>query len=210
MVVDNTGSATLLMWNNPCTTLIGQTAAEMKLLHGECSESIPKVIEDAILDKRVLFEVRGSSFKNMKGAAFYTVSRLAYDEDIMALYTKNYTGTQVSTTDDADNMDENSNSSPDVINGNKRKLEKGKEKCCSEVGENEINDECGNDDEVSVVNDANNVNAAKIVNDAKTDKIAMVFDFIDLFCMLHQRSKKPLHKQNRDVYKIRKESMSLM
>ncbi|KAL3614624.1 hypothetical protein CASFOL_041519 [Castilleja foliolosa] len=104
MIVDSTGSAVFLLWNKACASLIGQTAAEMKESHGDCSNAIPKVIEDAVLDKRVLFEVRGSSFKTLKGSANYTVSRLAYDDEIMELYTRIYTGNEDTTTDEHGNM----------------------------------------------------------------------------------------------------------
>ncbi|KAL3618736.1 hypothetical protein CASFOL_025488 [Castilleja foliolosa] len=164
MVVDKTGSAMLLMWNKACASLIGITAAEMKALHGDCFDSIPKVIEDAVLDKRVLFEVRGSSFKNVKGSAYLTVSRVAYDDEIMALYSKIYTGTQQSTTDDQDTLTEISNNTP-IEN---KKLAKGKEKCISEVEQEaeSVDDTENSDDDAQSLGDAKDELPEKRANES--------------------------------------------
>ncbi|KAL3655438.1 hypothetical protein CASFOL_001224 [Castilleja foliolosa] len=177
MVVDSTGSAVFLLWNKACASLIGQTAAEMKESHGDCSNAIPKVIEDAVLDKRVLFEVRGSSFKTFKGSANYTVSRLAYDDEIMELYTRIYTGNEDTTTDEHGNMTEMSSNSNSAENmdSNKNKLEKGKEKCSPEVDQEPNNGVQINDEDVEAVNNETNDAPVKRTNEtlinANTDPV---------------------------------------
>ncbi|KAL3624235.1 hypothetical protein CASFOL_033051 [Castilleja foliolosa] len=112
VVADKSSTATLLLWNKACASLLGKSAAEMKEIHGDCSGSIPTVIGESILDKRYVFEVRGSSFKYLQGFANYTVSRLADDDNANT---------------------ESSNSSPDIVESDQNKLDKGKEKCITEV-----------------------------------------------------------------------------
>ncbi|KAL3639602.1 hypothetical protein CASFOL_017509 [Castilleja foliolosa] len=149
----------------------------MKESHGDCSNAIPKVIEDAVLDKRVLFEVRGSSFKTFKGSANYTVSRLAYDDEIMELYTRIYTGNEDTTTDEHGNMTEMSSNSNSAENmdSNKNKLEKGKEKCSPEVDQEPNNGVQINDEDVEAVSNETNDAPVKRTNEtlinANTDPV---------------------------------------
>ncbi|KAL3643698.1 hypothetical protein CASFOL_014513 [Castilleja foliolosa] len=128
MVVDKTGTATLLLWNTACELLIGKSAAELYFIYGEYSDQIPKELEDGLIKKRVLFELRLSTFKIVRGAFNCAVSRCAYDDEIMETYTKLFNVTQGSTSDEHGTLTENSNSSPDMMDKNVKTIDKGKRK----------------------------------------------------------------------------------
>ncbi|KAL3615379.1 hypothetical protein CASFOL_041040 [Castilleja foliolosa] len=165
MVFDKTCNARLLLWNKACELLIGKSAAQLKGVYGECSDAIPKEIEDAVMDKRVLFEINLSTYKNVQGVACYTVSRCAYDDEIMGLYTKMYNGTQGSTSDDHGILTENSNSSPDVMDKNVKKNDKGKRKLF--IDEDDEEDDAGDAvDEQEKCTEFHEVSAADLGNNA--------------------------------------------
>ncbi|KAL3640088.1 hypothetical protein CASFOL_015056 [Castilleja foliolosa] len=62
-VADSGGCASLLMWDSQCTTLIGKSAKEMKQLNEKSGNLIPFEIQDSLMDKRVLFEIKCPAMK---------------------------------------------------------------------------------------------------------------------------------------------------
>ncbi|KAL3655699.1 hypothetical protein CASFOL_000095 [Castilleja foliolosa] len=62
-VADSGGCASLLMWDSQCTTLIGKSAREMKQLNEKSGRLIPFEIQDSLMDKRVLFEIKCPTIK---------------------------------------------------------------------------------------------------------------------------------------------------
>ncbi|KAL3616156.1 hypothetical protein CASFOL_040013 [Castilleja foliolosa] len=147
VVVDQTGSATLLLWNKAFELLIGKSAKEMKDKHVDSTDPIPHGIEDALIDRRALFEVRLDSFKIMKSTAYYTVTRCAFDDEIMAIHKQLFGGTQESTSDDHGHLTEGS--SEENVGCNKKKLDKGKRKLFTELDKEAINDDDADDDETA-------------------------------------------------------------
>ncbi|KAL3615778.1 hypothetical protein CASFOL_040072 [Castilleja foliolosa] len=87
MVCDESGIAKLLLWDEECTKLIGTSATE---IHCNSSEKTHKIIEKALIGKKVLFYLSVNSEKDMESFDYYTVSRLAFDEEIMEIYSKYY------------------------------------------------------------------------------------------------------------------------
>ncbi|KAL3614441.1 hypothetical protein CASFOL_042515 [Castilleja foliolosa] len=101
MVVDKTGSATLSMPNSPCVNLIGECASEIKEIYGDSTGSIPNVIEDALINKKALFEVRISSDRSIAQGDHHTVARIALDEELMYIYEEIYGKRETPTNDHA-------------------------------------------------------------------------------------------------------------
>ncbi|KAL3637374.1 hypothetical protein CASFOL_018542 [Castilleja foliolosa] len=99
LVADSSGCATMLMWDAQCTQLIGKPAKYMKELNDKAGTRIPRELQESLVDKRVLFEVKTPSNKVNTDIPQFTVSRIAIDEDIFDIYAKNYTPTRGSTTD---------------------------------------------------------------------------------------------------------------
>ncbi|KAL3628221.1 hypothetical protein CASFOL_027267 [Castilleja foliolosa] len=105
-VADSSGCASLLMWDSQCTTLIGKPAREMKQLKStksrvaveNASRTIPFEIEDSLMDKRVLFEIRCPATKCNSDLPQYKVERVAVDQEIFDIYAAKYTPTEGSTT----------------------------------------------------------------------------------------------------------------
>ncbi|KAL3627950.1 hypothetical protein CASFOL_028052 [Castilleja foliolosa] len=97
-VADSSGCASLLMWDSQCTTLIGKPAREMKQLKENASRTIPFEIEDSLMDKRVLFEIKCPAIKCNSDLPQYKVERVAVDQEIFDIYAAKYTPTEGSTT----------------------------------------------------------------------------------------------------------------
>ncbi|KAL3619467.1 hypothetical protein CASFOL_037041 [Castilleja foliolosa] len=98
MVADIGGCAALMMWDTNCNTLIGKSAKHMKQLNDKAGTVIPRELKEALVDKRVLFEVKCPANKVNKDVPQFTVNRVAVDEDIFNIYAANYTPTKGSTT----------------------------------------------------------------------------------------------------------------
>ncbi|KAL3646275.1 hypothetical protein CASFOL_011455 [Castilleja foliolosa] len=164
VVVDQTGSAALLLWNKACELLIGKSAKEMKDKH---VYHIHHGIEDAFIDRRVLFEVRLESYKIMKGASYYTVTRCAFDDEIMAIYKQLFGGTQESTSDDHGHL--TGGSSEENVGCNNKKLDKFKRKLFTELNAEEINDEDAEDDVIT--NEMQSENVAEKTTSGSIDAV---------------------------------------
>ncbi|KAL3652486.1 hypothetical protein CASFOL_002167 [Castilleja foliolosa] len=167
MVVDQTGSATLLLWNKASELLIGKSAKEMKDKHVDSTDPIPLGIEDALIDRRALFEFRLDPYKIMKSAAYYTVTRCAFDDEIMAIYKQLFGGTQDSTSDDHGHLTEVS--SEENVGCNKNKVDKGKRKLFTELDAEAINDGDADDDETA--NEMQSDNVADKTTNGSTDAV---------------------------------------
>ncbi|KAL3641485.1 hypothetical protein CASFOL_016453 [Castilleja foliolosa] len=124
LVVDRTGSATLLLWNTHCYSLIGQTASQ-----GDSNKSIPRIIEEKLIDKRVLFEVKLTAENNFKEIDHYLVNRLTFDDEIMVIHALKYNGSQETVTEDNDILSDGSRVSTTIEDSVKLdKNDKGKAK----------------------------------------------------------------------------------
>ncbi|KAL3628673.1 hypothetical protein CASFOL_027719 [Castilleja foliolosa] len=167
VVVDQTGSATLLLWNKASELLIGKSAKEMKDKHVDSTDPIPHGIEDALIDRRALFEVRLDSYKMMKSAAYYTVTRCAFDDEIMAIYKQLFGGTQESTSDDHGHLA--GRSSEENVECNNKKVDKGKRKLFTELDAEAINDEDAEDD--AIANEMQSENVAEKATSGSTDEV---------------------------------------
>ncbi|KAL3643650.1 hypothetical protein CASFOL_014465 [Castilleja foliolosa] len=88
-VADSSGCTTMLMWDAQCTQLIGKPAKYMKEINDKAGTRIPRELHEALVDKRVLFEVKTPSNKVNTDVPQFTISRIAIDEDIFDIYSKN-------------------------------------------------------------------------------------------------------------------------
>ncbi|KAL3644063.1 hypothetical protein CASFOL_011995 [Castilleja foliolosa] len=145
IVVDKSGTGTVILWNKSSELLIGQSAAELKQIYGDFPVTVPKEIEDAVINKRVLFELKLATFKMVRGIPNWNVGRIAYDDEIMEIYKKLPTVTQDSTSDEHGTLTELS--SPENVDSNSKKLDKGKRKLFIELDEQEMNDDEAKADE---------------------------------------------------------------
>ncbi|KAL3629944.1 hypothetical protein CASFOL_026256 [Castilleja foliolosa] len=144
IVVDKSGTSTVLLWNKSSELLIGQSA-ELKQIYGDFPVTVPKEIEDAVINKRVLFELKLATFKMVRGIPNWTIGRIAYDDEIMEIYKKLPTVTQDSTSDEHNTLTKLS--SPENVDSNSKKLDKGKRKLFIELDEQELNDDEAKADE---------------------------------------------------------------
>ncbi|KAL3652167.1 hypothetical protein CASFOL_001848 [Castilleja foliolosa] len=81
----------------------------------------------------------------VRGIPNWTVGRIAYDDEIMEIYKKLPTVTQDSNSDEHDTLTELS--SPENVDSNSKKLDKGKRKLFIELDEQEMNDDEAKADE---------------------------------------------------------------
>ncbi|KAL3621807.1 hypothetical protein CASFOL_034293 [Castilleja foliolosa] len=129
-VADSGGCASLLMWDSQCTTLIGKSAKEMKRLTEKSGKLIPFEIEDSLMDKRVLFEIKCPAMKSNSDLPQFKVERVAVAQDIFDAYAEKYTPSKGSTTECLNELGTGNEASS--------RLRKGKEKVdCDETLENE-------------------------------------------------------------------------
>ncbi|KAL3637860.1 hypothetical protein CASFOL_018308 [Castilleja foliolosa] len=99
MVVDESGSATFTMWNKPSVNLIGKCAGEIQETYGDSTGSIPNIIEDALINKKTLFEVRIIYDRSIIEGDHHTVVRIAVDEEIIDMFKEVYINQAISTND---------------------------------------------------------------------------------------------------------------
>ncbi|KAL3627154.1 hypothetical protein CASFOL_028517 [Castilleja foliolosa] len=98
-------------------------------LEGDSNKSIPKIIEENLIDKRVLFEVKLTTENNFKEIDHYLVNRLTFDDKIMEIHALKYNGSQENVTDDSDILSDDSRISPTIEDSVKMdKKDKGKAK----------------------------------------------------------------------------------
>ncbi|KAL3620551.1 hypothetical protein CASFOL_035463 [Castilleja foliolosa] len=166
-VLDKSGNATLMLWNKSCEQLIGKSASELKQVYGEQWEPIPKELEDGLIDRRVLFELKLSTYKSVNGRAYCNVSRCAFDDEIMQLYTKMSTGMQDSTSDEHGNLTEESNE--DNVGFIQKTVGKGKRRLFIESDEEGVNDEAAKEDDAA--NDMNSENVAAKSTSSSSDAV---------------------------------------
>ncbi|KAL3652538.1 hypothetical protein CASFOL_002219 [Castilleja foliolosa] len=130
LVGDDSGCCTLLLWNKQCVALLGKTANQVKEVEGDCLNTIPKLVGDLLIDKRVFFEVIETPNKNVNLINHYTVGRLTFDEDIFELYKQKYpTNNKDSNTEATDTLTECSMNTPIAEEIKQEKDVKGKGKC---------------------------------------------------------------------------------
>ncbi|KAL6512819.1 hypothetical protein OROMI_034663 [Orobanche minor] len=101
-VIDESGSARLLLWNKACLELIGKSANELKMQKDENNADIQALIEQSLLDKKALFEVQVTSDKKVRNSDYYTVSRATAEEDIKELYIQKNCDSQESAVQDSE------------------------------------------------------------------------------------------------------------
>ncbi|KAL3635025.1 hypothetical protein CASFOL_022079 [Castilleja foliolosa] len=166
-VLDKSGNATLMLWNKSCEQLIGKSASELKQIYGEQWEPIPKELEDGLIDKRVLFELKLSTYKTVNGRAYCNVSRCAFDDEIMQLYTKMSTGMQDSTSDEHGNLTEESNE--DNVGFIQKTVGKGKRRLFIESDEEGVNNEAAKEDDAA--NDMQSENVAAKSTSSSSDAV---------------------------------------
>ncbi|KAL3616117.1 hypothetical protein CASFOL_040411 [Castilleja foliolosa] len=97
-VLDHTGTSTFLLWNRECAAIVGKSASEMRDLNVDGSNQGNKMVEDALLDKKILFEVRKQTDSNNSNKNYFIVNRIVMNEDILEIYRKNFITDNESTT----------------------------------------------------------------------------------------------------------------
>ncbi|KAL3630445.1 hypothetical protein CASFOL_023429 [Castilleja foliolosa] len=129
-VADSSGCASLLMWDSACNILIGKSAREMKQLNDKSNRLIPFEIQDSLMDKRVLFEVKSPAIKCNSDLPQFKVERVAVDPDIFDIYAANYTPSKGSTTDCLSELKDSGNEASSRLRKGKQKVE------CDDTHEN--------------------------------------------------------------------------
>ncbi|KAL3621839.1 hypothetical protein CASFOL_034325 [Castilleja foliolosa] len=97
-VLDHTGTSTFLLWNRECAAIIGKSAGEMRDLNVDGSKQGDKMVEDALLDKKILFEVRKQTDRNNNNKTYFIVNRIVLNENILEIYRQNLITDNESTT----------------------------------------------------------------------------------------------------------------
>ncbi|KAL3615788.1 hypothetical protein CASFOL_040082 [Castilleja foliolosa] len=123
MVAGIGGCAALMMWDTNCNTLIGKSAKQMKQLNDKAGTVIPRELKEALVDKRVLFEVKCPANKVNKDVPQFTVNRVAVDEDIFHIYAANYTPTKGSTTGSKNKLHEMDDDASSMLLKGKEKMD---------------------------------------------------------------------------------------
>ncbi|KAL3627805.1 hypothetical protein CASFOL_028220 [Castilleja foliolosa] len=134
-VADSSGCASMLMWDSQCTTLIGKPAREMKELNEKSSSTIPFPIQDSLMDKRVLFEIKCPEIKSKSDLPQYKVEKVAVDQEIFDMYAAIYTPSKGSTTDCLNELKDTGNEASSRLRKGKKKVD------CDDILEKSSDDE---------------------------------------------------------------------
>ncbi|KAL3639335.1 hypothetical protein CASFOL_017242 [Castilleja foliolosa] len=146
-VLDHTGTSTFLLWNRECAAIIGKSAGEMRDLNVDGSKQGDKMVEDALLDKKILFEVRKQTIRNNNNKTYFIVNRIVLNEDILEIYRQNLITDNESTTGLTSEMN---NKSLEMIEESSRNRDDKGKGIYLEDEDEDINEK-GNADEVKQV-----------------------------------------------------------
>ncbi|KAL3637847.1 hypothetical protein CASFOL_018295 [Castilleja foliolosa] len=122
-VLDHTGTSTFLLWNRECAAIIGKSAGEMRDLNVDGSKQGDKMVEDALLDKKIHFEVRKQTDMN-NNKNYFIVTMIVLNEDILEIYRQNLITDNESTTGLTSKM--NSKSLELIEESSRNRYDKGK------------------------------------------------------------------------------------